>query len=434
MRRAFGAATLVLLTSACVGGESAEPIDRDTIEVFGPWRGTDADKFADVLAPFEATTGIDVRYVASVDFVRDLIQRTGEDNDPPDVAMVPQPGLVRQLALDGDIVPLERDVQAAIIANLGSAATFGEVDGTLYAAPFRFTVKSLVWYSPDVFRDNGWDIPATLDELETLVDMIASSGAITPWCLGINAGSATGWPATDWTEDLVLRSIGPERYQQWVTGDIEFADPDIAAAFARFQTLVLEPDRVLGGVRGVVDTPVDEAVGPLFGQEPLCALHRQADFAANWFPSGTSIGPEGDVDFFILPGLTATDAPPIVIGGDQAVQFRADDDIDQLIIYLSSADAAAIWAGRGGFLSPNPSVPSDVYPQDFMGELTAAIADETALVFDASDQMAPAIGSDLLWDHITSWVAGVDDYATFAAALDSARADDADPPASDSSS
>ncbi len=400
---------------------------------FGPWRGTDADHFAEVLAPFEASTGIQVRYVGSVDFVRDLIQRTGEGNDPPDVAMVPQPGLVRQLAIDGQIVPLGRDVQAAIAGELGSAATLGEVDGTLYAAPFRITVKSLVWYPPDVFDDNGWSIPDSLDELEILVDMIESSGDITPWCLGINAGSATGWAATDWTEDLVLRSIGPERYQQWANGDIEFADPDIAAEFSRFRNLVLESGRVLGGIRGVVETPVDQAVEPLLAQPPLCALHRQADFAASWFPSGTSIGPDGDVNFFVLPGISASDAPPIVVGGDQAVQFRSDDEIDQLITYLVSADAAAIWAGRGGFLSPNPSIPADAYPDAYLRELTQAFADAPAVAFDASDQMPPAIGSDLLWDQITNWVAGVDDYATFAATLDTARAEAAERSASDSS-
>ena len=419
--KALGLAIVVALCAGCTS-PSSDLDEANEIEVFGTWRDTDADRFAEVLAGFEEDSGIDVRYVGSVDFVDDLLARTGDVGNPPDVAMVPQPALVRQLAATGEIVPLSDAVQDTVVENFGpDGADLGSIDGISYGVPYRVTVKSLVWYRPDVFAERGWTLPATLDELTDLVERIAADGDIAPWCLGINAGSATGWAATDWTEDLVLRSLGPERYQQWADGVIEFSDPDIADAFDQFRALALDMGRSLGGVRGIVETPVDEAIQPLLDDPPGCAMHRQADFAENWLPDGTTIGPDGDIDVFILPGITDA-APPLVIGGTQAVQFERGSDIDALMAYLASPEAAMIWARRGGFLSLNDRVPDDAYRDDFLRQLTAAIDEAPAVAFDASDQMSPEVGADLLWDGITAWVAGTDGYATFAAAIDQARA------------
>ena len=431
MTRAAALAVVVtgLLAAACAGG--TEPDELEVVEVFGPWRDVDADRFAEVLAPFEDESGIEIRYVGSVDFVSDLLGRTGEGNNPPDVAMVPQPALVRQLAADGHIFPLEANLEATVVESYGAdGAALGAIDGTQYAVPYRTTIKSLVWYRPDVFTDRGWVVPATLGELTTLVDRIEADSDIAPWCLGINAGSATGWAATDWTEDLVLRSIGLDRYQQWATGGIEFADPAIADAFAQFRALTLDPGQTLGGIRGIVETPVDQAILPLLDDPPGCAMHRQADFAENWLPDGTTIGPDGDIDVFVLPGTTDT-PPPLVVGGTQAVQFNTDTDTNALMAYLASPQAASIWARQGGFLSLNQLVPDDTYPDDHLRQLTAAFGQAPAIAFDASDQMPPAIGADLLWDRITAWVAGTDDYPTFASTIDDARATN-EPPPSDS--
>ena len=422
MKRA--AALMVLIAaamSACVGGGASDNSDGDTIEVFGPWRGADADRFAEVLAAFEDESGLDVRYVGSANFVVDLQRRTGEGNDPPDVAIVPQPGLIRQLAIDEHIVPLGADVSDAVVENFGvDSAPFGSVDGALYAIPYRITIKSLVWYQPALFAARGWSVPESLDELDALVALIGGSDDVAPWCLGIESGTATGWVATDWIEDLVLRSIGPEEYQRWVDGEIAYADPDIAGAFARFKSLALDRERPLGGLLGVLQTPVSEAAVPLLADDPGCGLHRQADFAANWLPDGTSIGPDGDIDFFVFPSAIAGVAPPLVIGGDQVVQFRADADVDELMTFLAGSDAAVIWARQGGFVSANQRVPDEVYPTDYLRELTDAFDDAPAVVFDASDQMPPTIGSGLLWDGITDWIAGLDDYDAFAASIDEA--------------
>lgn len=424
MTRLGAIAALAAVTVAACAGSSGDRGDTDVLEVFGPWRGVDADRFSDVLAAFEDGTGLDVRYVGSVDFVSDLLDRAGEVDDPPDVAMVPQPALIRLLAADGNIVPLAPDVGATVAENYGPAGDLlGVVDGVRYAVPFRATVKSLVWYRPDVFEEQGWVAPSTLDELAALVDRIDADTEIAPWCLGLGAGSATGWVATDWTEDLVLRLLGPDTYQQWASGEIEFADPAIADAFARFRSLALEPGRAVGGVSEIIETPVDEAILPLLDDPPACAMHRQGDFAESWLPAGTTIGADGDIDVFVLPGAT-DDPPPLVVGGTQAVQFENNSDSDALMAYLAGPDAAAIWARQGGFISLNRLVPDDAYPVGHLRELIDSVGEASAIVFDASDQMPSAIGTSLLWDGITAWVAGGDDYPTFAAAIDDALATD----------
>ncbi len=420
------AALVCAATAGCAGAGEPKPPSADTIEIFGPYQGVQADRFVETLQPFVEASGVDVRYVGSVNFVEDLRKRVGEGNDPPDVAIVPQPGLIRQFAEDGDILELTDQTAAEIENNYSpAAAALGRTDDAAYGVPFRLVVKSLVWYRPDVFAENGWEPPQTLEELDDLVAEIQSDTDIAPWCFSMEAGTATGWAATDWVEDIVLRKAGPDTYEKWAEGEVPFDDPEIAAAFDDFHELVLAPGRVAGGLAGVVETPVSETVLPLFADPPGCALYKQADFATNWMPDGTTIGADGDVDWFLFPGETE-DTPPILVGGDQAVQFRRDPDVDSLMAYLAGPDAGESWARSGGFLSAKSSIPASIYP-DFPQDLAAAVADTPALGFDASDQMPADVGSGLLWQRITDWVTGVLDYDAFAEEIDAALAAESSP-------
>jgi alpha-glucoside transport system substrate-binding protein len=397
-------------------------VDRD-LEVFGPYRNEEADRFEEVLARFERKTGIGVRYVGSSDFVADLRQRAGVGRNPPDVAMVPQLGVIQQLIDDGDLAELAPETRQAVLDDfLVAAALVGESQISDYAVPFRLALKSLVWYRPDVFAEHGWTPPTTLDELHDLVDRIQEEADFAPWCFGIEAGSATGWAATDWTEDLVLRRLGADAYQRWAAGELDFADPDIADVFDEFRNLVLTAGRADGGVTGVIETPVDEALLPLFDEQPGCALYKQADFAVGWMPDGTTIGQEGTVDFFPLPAVAGDAGVPVLVGADNAVQFRSTPEVDALMAYLATPEAAEIWIRHGGFISPNDTVPDSVYPEDYLQALAGVLGSASVLAYDASDQMPPSIGSDLLWDQITRWIAGVETYPAFAATIDDARA------------
>jgi alpha-glucoside transport system substrate-binding protein len=412
---------IALCMTGCVDPGEGSAID-DPIEVFGPYRNNDADRFADVLAGFRDETGIEVRYVGGSDFVKDLVSRAGEANDPPDIAVIPQPGLIREFADDGSIVELEPEVLEAIDENhLPEVAAFGEVDGTPYAVPFRASIKSLVWYQPSVFAENGWAIPQSWVELVALVDAVRADPDLTPWCFGMEAGSATGWAATDWTEEILVRSAGIDLYEKWAAGELDFADPSVEAAFDEFRSLVLDPGRTLGGVGAVIATAVDEAILPLLGDEPGCAMYMQAEFAAGWLPADTEIGPDGGVDFFVLPGDDPADGPPVMVGGDQLVAFNTDERVTELLTFLSGPEAAEIWVRQGGFISPASTVSQDAYPDRHLSALARELGDASIVVFDASDQMPPAIGSGLLWTEITDWVAGTIEYDRFARSIDEAR-------------
>ncbi|MFT6290228.1 MAG: alpha-glucoside transport system substrate-binding protein [Ilumatobacter sp.] len=412
---AIGIASILFAVGCAADGDGGDPI-----VVFGPYRNAEADRLVESLEEYAALAGVEVRYTGSTDFVTDLTRRINSA-DAPDVALVPQPGLVNQLVDDESIFPLDDATRQQLVDNYNSdVLEIAEFDGVEYAVPFRRTMKSVVWFRRDVFETEGWALPTTLDELEALSAMIADGERdIAPWCFSISAGDATGWAATDWVEDLVVRRQGKAVYDQWTDGTVEFVDPAIEASFSEFRDLVLKPGRAAGGLVEVVSRRVDRAWEPLLRGEPGCAMYRQADFAIGWMPSGTKIGPGESLDWFVLPGVESG-AAPLVIGGDEIVQFDDRSEVNDLMAFLASADAGTPWASSGGFLSAKSSITAEVYP-DVEGGFVKALATSPVQVFDASDQMLPEIGSGLLWVEITKWVSGAITYAEFAETIDTAR-------------
>lgn len=396
-------AALAILVSLAAACDSAVVTD-ESVTVFGPYTGRDADLFAESIEAFERTTGLEVRYTGSADFVEDLRQRSG-GNRQPDVAVVPQPGLVNDLIEREAVVPLDDSVRAVVDEHHDPTVFEDAAWDPDYVVPYRRTIKSLVWYRPDVFADNGWTAPETLDELWRLVETIDQDELMSPWCFSIFSGRATGWPATDWIEDLVLRELGPRAYDDWVAGTREFQDDGIREAFEQFDEMVVAGDRSFGGVRQILQTEVAATSTPLFG-DPQCAMYKQASFADNWFPDGVEIGPDGDVDLFVLPGTTS-DPPPLVVGGDALVQFDDRPEVVALMEYLASPEGGRVWAGKGGFLADLQTVEADEYYPPTEGRLAELLLDaDRVRRFDASDVLPVDVGSGLLWQRITSWIAG----------------------------
>jgi alpha-glucoside transport system substrate-binding protein len=411
---------LGLGAASCVGGDAAPPRDEAaTVEIFGPFRGTEAELLAVSLEPFEQATGADIRYTGTGAFVGDLEAQVRAAN-PPDIALIPQSGLVRELVASGDIVPLASETLAALEANFtDETRALGEIDGVAVGVPFQVSVKSLVWYRPEIFDRLGLTIPTTLDELETLAQQIEGAG-LTPWCLGIEAQAATGWVATDWTEEMVLRLAGADTYDAWVQGDIHFADPPIADAFAAFRELALAPGRTAGGISGVLRTPHQASPLGLFGDSPECVLHRQASFVVNSLPPGLQFGPDGDVHFFVFPGLSDDAPAPLLVGSVVAVSFDDRPAVAAVMTHLATPSSTSRWARAGGFLRPHSTVDLDQLPP--VDRAATELIRKAAIIrADASDAMAPEIGTGLLWQEITRWVAEEVTYDQFAQTIDSAR-------------
>ena len=319
--------------------------------MFGPYRDGEADAFAASLLEFELDTGIRVRYTGSANFVSDLQQRVQSGVSAPDVAIVPQPGVIDHLVDDGRLVAFDETTAELVRQDYPSDLIESPTGESMYRAPYRSSIKSLVWYRPSVFEANGWTVPTTLDELTTLVDEIgAGDDVIAPWCFAMQSGSATGWAATDWVEDLVVRQAGPGVYDEWAAGERGFDDPAIRTALTTFDELVISAGRTAGGLRNILQTEVSRAVEPLFADDPGCAMYKQASFAESWFPDGTTVG--DDVDFFVLPGTDATEPAPLVAGGDSLVQFSDDPGVHRLMAYLVSPDGSREWAEARWVLQP----------------------------------------------------------------------------------
>ena len=419
MRRAIATGFALLLAmpgAACSSGNAAGPPD---LEVFVPYRGVEADLFEASLRGFEDRTGTDVRVIGSADFASELRRRVN-DGRPPDVAVVPQPGLVADLASTGAVeVPVDPPVVDALDEFVVPAAReLSVVDGEVVGVPYRLNVKSLVWYPPALFDEMGWSIPETLDELADLTVELAGT-EVAPWCVGIEAGGATGWVATDWIEDVLLRLAGPDVYDRWVAGDVDFVEPELVATFEYLQDLLLVQDHVLGNASGILRTPVADAVLPLLEDDPPCAMHRNGTFTVNWLPGDTALGPSGDLDVFVLPAATDGEDPPILTSVDTAVVMSDDPRADDLLAYLASPSGTAAWIAEGGFIGAHGTL--DEYSSDFDARIAALLLDGATVRVDGSDQMPPEFGEGTFWEIATRWMGGAIPTPSALEQLDEAR-------------
>ena len=378
---------------------------------------SEAQPHTDSYKPFEECTGATIKYEGSRDFEAQLPLRLKAGN-APDIAYIPQPGLLQTLVADNPGKVFEAGTLATKNVETyydPSWKTYGSVDGKFYAVPVGANVKSFVWYSPKAFADKGYAIPQTWDELIALSDKIVADnpdGKVKPWCAGIESGGATGWPATDWVEDVMLRVNGPDVYDQWVNHEIPFNDPKVVAAIDKVGDILRNEKYVnagFGNVKSIATTAFADAGEPVLGGE--CMMHRQASFyQANWatFDDAATVGEDGDVWAFYLPSVSA-DSKPVLGGGEFAAAFSDRPEVQAFQAYLASpewSNAKADATPNGGWLSANKKLdPSKlVKPVDRLS--FEMLADDAAVFrFDGSDLMPGAVGAGSFWKEMTNWIA-----------------------------
>ena len=382
-----------LLAAACT---SATSDTRPVIDVFGPYRGEEAVKFAASFAPFEELSGYDVRYVGTGSFATDIQARVTEA-ESPDIAIFPQPSLIAEMASVGLLAPLPESITTTAEADrrdLGSEVL------ARYAVWFRGSAKSLVWYLPAAFADRGYKVPTTWDELIALSDTMVGDG-IAPWCLSIESFASTGWVGTDWIEDIVLREQGTTLYDQWVAGETRFDSAEIRHAFLTFGTIVHGKKTVVGGTSRIMSTPWEDAAVPMFEDTPGCMMQRQASFWAPNIPDGFTLG--DDVDFFVLPGLTDQPAP-ILVSGELVAAFNERPEVAAFMEFLATPAAAEGWAALGGFISPHPDFDTSHYGSEIDRTVGQVIEDAPIVRFDGSDQMPPVVGTGTFWQAMRVYI------------------------------
>ena len=390
------------------GGAGGSDSGDGVVEVFGAFTGTEQDSFEETIAPFEDESGIDVKYTGNADFTT-LIQSNVQSGNPPDIGVFPQPGLLLDIASDGDIVPIDdyldtASLEETLVPGLLDAVTDGE--GTAYGAPMKLAVKSLVWVPKQAWEQGGYEVPATYQDLLDLSEQIKSDG-IAPWCLGMEAGTATGWYGTDWVEEMVLRVAGPDVYDQWVAHEIPFDDPLIQESFDAYGEIVFG-DLVLGGPEGILNTNVEDAHVPQLESPPGCMMQRQGNFVVDFYGAEVQKNLDDTYTVFAFPPYEGGfDGDPVLGGGDMVSLFNGDDDeAIQVAEFLTSPEFGAEWAQTGSFLSPHTTFDTSNYPNETITEIAKIATEADVFRFDASDLMPAEVGAGTFWTGMVEWTSG----------------------------
>lgn len=386
-------------------------IEGQSFNILGPWLGGDQELFQSVIAYFNDATGAQANYSGSDSFEQQIVI-DAEAGSPPDVAVFPQPGLAADLAERGHLRPLGSETADWLRENYAAGeswealGTYAGQDGEeqLFAFPYKADVKSLVWYVPENFEDAGYEVPTTYEELKALTEQIAEDGE-TPWCIGLGSGGATGWPATDWVEDLMLRTASPEDYDRWTTNEMPFNDPVVVNAIEEFGWFAKNPDFVAGGTGGVTSTDFRESPAGLFASPPACYMHRQASFIPTFFPEGTVVGE--DADFFYMPAPESGDLGQPVLGGGTMFAVMSDNPAAMAFIeFLKTPFAHEIWMAQQGFVTPHSGANLEAYDDPVVRRMGEILLEATVFRFDGSDLMPGAIGAGAFWTGMIDFVGG----------------------------
>ncbi|MEP9372260.1 ABC transporter substrate-binding protein [Mesorhizobium sp. KR1-2] len=384
----------------------------ETLTIFGPWRGEDEALVRSVLEYFTDATGVELKYSSSENYEQQIVIDT-QAGSPPNIAILPQPGLIQDLASKGFLTPLGDDTAAWIKENYAAGqswadlGTYKDKDGKpgFFAFPFKADVKGLVWYSPDNFEEAGYKVPKTQEELSELEQKIVADGH-KPWCIGLGSGGATGWPATDWVEDIMLRTQPADVYDKWTTNEIPFTDPRIVNALEIFAKIATDDKMVDGGAAAVAATDFRDSPKGLFAVPPKCYLHHQASFIPSFFPEGTKLGQ--DADFFYYPAYASKPELGMPVeGAGTLVMITKDSKAARAFIeFLKMPLAHELWMAQGSFVTPFKSVNKDAYASEALKKQGEILATASTFRFDGSDLMPGKIGAGTFWTGMVDLVGG----------------------------
>ncbi len=384
----------------------------ETLTIFGPWRGEDETHVQVVLEYFRQATGADVKYASSENYEQQVVIDT-QAGSPSNITVLPQPGLIADLAAKGFMAPLTDADKAWMVENYGAGQSWVDIgtskdkDGKaqFFGFSYKTDVKSLVWYSPENFKDAGYAVPNTMEEMIALSDKIVKDGG-KPWCIGLGSGGATGWPATDWMEDIMLRTQKPEVYDGWVNNTVKFNDPAVINAMDIFGSFAKNDAYVDGGAAGVAATDFRDSPKGLFSSPPKCYMHHQASFIPAFFPEGTKLGT--DADFFYMPTYAdKADLGKPVLGAGTLFTITKDSKASRAFIdFLKLPLAHEIWMQDGGFLTPLKTANQAAYGSDAARKQGEIMTTATTFRFDGSDLMPGKIGAGAFWTGMVDFVGG----------------------------
>lgn len=416
----------LLILAACGGGDDGASgggggqLQGQQVEVAATWSGDEQARFAKVLDVFEKDTGATVSFTSTGDDIATVVGTRLAGGSPPDVALLPQPGLLNDLAARNSLKPIEDIAGTVIDENYAPVwRDLGSVNGTLYGVWFKAANKSTFWYNTAAFDNAGVAPPATWEELQSLAQTVSDSG-VTPF----SVGGADGWTLTDWFENVYLRVAGPEKYDQLTRHEIPWTDPSVTDALTRLGEVFGQASWLAGGTAGALATDFPRSVSQVFTDPPAAAMVYEGDFVAGQITGETDAELGTDARFFDFPAVGGSD-PAVVGGGDVAVLLTDNPAARQLIAFLATPEAAEAWAAEGGFTSPNQALSLDVYPDDITRRSAEALTGADVFRFDMSDLQPAAFGGTPgqgMWKILQDFLGNPGDVQGTATKLEAARA------------
>ena len=386
------------------------------VEIVAQWApdGAEATSFDLALQPFRDATGIDVTFNPTVEYETALQVRV-DGGDAPDLAQIAQPGKMQQYAEAGSLINLSEWFNVDQLSQdlVSGFVELGSYNGDLYGVYYKTDVKSIVWYPIQAFADAGYVPPTTWDELVALSDQIVADGS-SPWCISIESDAADGWVATDWMEDILLRTAPPETYAAWWNHEIPFNDPAVLNAAGIMHDIWFTPGYAYGGSAYINATHITNTQDPMFDAAgPQCWMQKQAAWIPGFWgankdftdPAEWPNKPGETVGFFYLPPIDEAYGSPVLGAADMFVMFNDRPEVRALLEYLATPESSAAWIARGGFVAANKNVPLSEYTTYPETDLSKMVANATTFGFDASDLMPADVGAGTFWSGMVDWVA-----------------------------
>ena len=387
---------LALALGGCGGDDGGGTEEGDgTITVFSLWGGSEQEAFQKVLDKFTADTGIKTKYESARDFLPVIRTRLAADN-PPDVAIIPRPGVVAELARDESLIPLEDMGLDPDTINENYSDTWtslATVDDKLYGVVAKANSKSTIWYKPTSFEQNSFQVPTTWDQLLDITQQYDSKGE-KPWAVGAQ-GRDNSWTLTDWFENIYARKAGSDNYTKLFNGDLAFNDQTVKDSLAEMLKIVNDK-YVAGGIDTALSIGFVDGIGRVFSKNPVAEMYMEGGFVG-----GIALGDVNpdlkvgtDIDFFPWPTIDEANGNPLVGGGDVASAFVNNEDNKKLIEFLSTPEAGKIWVSTGAIASPNKGVTEADYPNELVAKEAEQLKTAESFLFDGSDLLPGTLGQD----------------------------------------
>jgi alpha-glucoside transport system substrate-binding protein len=391
-------AAMALGLSACGGddgGGGGTEAGDGTVTVFSLWGGSEQEAFKKVLTQFTQDTGIETKYESIRDFLPFIRTRLASGN-PPEVGIIPRPGVVAELARDESLIALEDlglDPEAINENYSDTWTSLATVDDKLYGVVAKANSKSVIWYKPKSFQEEGFEIPTTWDALLDITEQYESKGK-KPWAVGAQ-GRDNSWTLTDWFENIYARKAGGDNYTKLFTGELPFNDQTVKDSLTEM-TKIINDKYVAGGIDTALGIGFVDGIGRVFSKNPVAEMYMEGGFVG-----GIALGDVNpdlkvgmDIDFFGWPTIDEANGSPLVGGGDVAAAFVNNEDVAKLIEYLASPEAGKVWVSTGAISSPNEGVVAEDYPNELVAKEADQLKNAESFLFDGSDLLPGTLGQD----------------------------------------